>query len=120
LHLAQVYDQMNLPNLACIEVLIKRRMLIEHAHTGRPDAPSYEGDEHFMGFRESADSSVVDPAVIEYTADKMAQKHKIVEVARKSQEDRARAGANPTRPPVNPRAAPKAGAAASGSGGSPG
>ena len=46
-----------------------------------------------MGYRESVDGSVIDPAVIEYTSDKLAQRHKIVEVYRRSIEDRTRVSA---------------------------
>ena len=46
-----------------------------------------------MGDRESVDCSVIDPAVIEYTSDKLAQRNRIVEVNRRSNEDRARVSA---------------------------
>jgi hypothetical protein len=46
-----------------------------------------------MGYRESVDGSVIDPAVIEHASDKLAQRHKIVEVNRRSIEDRTRVSA---------------------------
>ena len=79
-----------MPNLARVEVLIKRKMLIEHAHPGRPYIPNYEGDEFFMGVRESRAGSGVDPAVIEYMSDMLAQLHKIKEVSRRAAEDKTK------------------------------
>ena len=40
LNLMMCYDQLNLPAIAAAEALNRRRTLIEHAHQGRPDAPS--------------------------------------------------------------------------------
>ena len=72
LHFGVVYDQVCLSNLAMAEVLVKRRMLIERAHAGgRSAAPTYEGGDYFMGVRESADGSVVDPLAIRYTAERL-------------------------------------------------
>lgn len=62
------YDQLNLPSLASAEALNRRRTLIEVAHQGRPDAPSYEGSEEIMGMREAADGSVIDPALTQHAA----------------------------------------------------
>ena len=82
-------DQVVLPNLAGIEVLVRRRSLIEHAHAGRPEAPSYEGSEYLLGFRDNADGSIVDPAAVRYASERMGQDAKIEEQRRK-------------RPPVPP------------------
>ena len=46
------YDQLNIPSLACAEALNRRRALIEVAHQGRPEAPSYEGADEILGVRD--------------------------------------------------------------------
>lgn len=63
LHYMVSYDQLNVVSLASAEALNRRRALIEIAHQGRPEGPSYEGAEEILGVRESADGSVVDPAI---------------------------------------------------------
>lgn len=52
------YDQLNIASLASAEALNRRRTLIEIAHQGRPEAPSYEGAEEILGVRQSADGSL--------------------------------------------------------------
>ena len=50
LHYNVTYDQLAVPNLACIEVMVRRRMLIDRAHPGgRGATPVSEGSGHFMG-----------------------------------------------------------------------
>ena len=71
LDLAIGYDQLQVVNLASFECLIKRRMLIEKAYEGRPEAPRYEGAEHFMGYRDTDAGVYVDPAAVKFQAQKM-------------------------------------------------
>ena len=49
LELAVTYDCINVANLACMEVLCRRRQLLAEAHVQNPSAPSYEGSEYFLG-----------------------------------------------------------------------
>ncbi|CAK9080024.1 unnamed protein product [Durusdinium trenchii] len=83
-----VYDQLNLPGLAPAEALNRRRALIEHAHSGRPDTPSYEGAEDFMGIKDTADGSLVDPALLQFTAKRQAAKAEIMKQSRLAAEER--------------------------------
>ena len=71
------YDQLNLGALASAEALNRRRSLIEVAHQGRPEAPSYEGAEEFLGLRESTDGSVIDPALTQHAAKRQAAKAEV-------------------------------------------
>lgn len=73
LDLAITYDQLQVVNLASIECLVKRRMLIEDAYHGRPEAPRYDGAEFFMGFRDLDSGEYIDPAVKKYQAQRMKQ-----------------------------------------------
>ena len=63
LNLRTSYDQLNMPALASAEALSRLRMLIEMAHQSRPEAPSYAGAEEVLGVRDTADGSVIDPAL---------------------------------------------------------
>ena len=42
------YDELNLAALASAEALNRRRSLIDVAHQGRPEAPSYEAAEEYL------------------------------------------------------------------------
>ena len=88
LQLMMSYDQLNLPALASAEALNRRRALIEHAHSGRPDTPSYEGAEEFMGIKDTADGSLVDPALLQHTAKRQAAKAEIMKQSRLAAEER--------------------------------
>ena len=70
LHLLMCYDQVQICNLAGAEALNRRRVLIEVAHAGHPDTPSYEGAEEYLGHKESAYGTVADPALTAYVAGK--------------------------------------------------
>ena len=68
-------------------------MLIERAHGGgRSSAPVYEGAEHFMGIREAADGSVIDPAVVRYTAERLHAESEVLKQQRLSQAERRAIG----------------------------
>ena len=51
LNLLLCYDQLNVSALASAEALNRRRTLIEQAHQGRPEAPSYEAADDIMGIQ---------------------------------------------------------------------
>ena len=82
------YDQLNVGALASSEAMNRRRTLIEHAHQGRPDAPSYEGSEEFLGIRESADGSIIDPALTQHAARRQAAKAEVLKQSRLAAEER--------------------------------
>ena len=85
------YDQWNVPNSACCEVLIKRRQLIERAYNmGGADAPNYSGSDHFQGIRESSDGSIIDPALTKYTGDKLHSEYEVTKNARLAWGERGR------------------------------
>lgn len=88
LNLMMCYDQLNLCGLASAEALNRRRSLIEHAHQGRPDAPSYEGAEDFLGVREAADGSIMDPALTSHVAKKQATRAEIMKQTRLAAEEK--------------------------------
>ena len=82
------YDQLNLAALASAEALNRRRTLIEFAHQGRPEAPSYEGAEDFLGVRESADGSIIDPALTQHAARRAASKAEVLKQQRLASEEK--------------------------------
>ena len=87
LHYMMTYDQLNLGNLAGVEALAKRMMLLEEAYRGRPSAPSYEGAEHFVGARESMDGNLVDPGLVKHVATKLKEESEVKKEQRKWREE---------------------------------
>ena len=59
-HLFRSCDQLNVGNLAGFETPVRRMQLIEFAHQGKPESPSYDGAEDFMGQTESTDGTVIE------------------------------------------------------------
>ena len=87
LHYGCCYDQLNMGNVAMVESLIKRIMLIEQAYQGRPTAPVYDGAEHWMGVQESLDGTLIDPAARKQVADKLKEDAAIKKEGRKWREE---------------------------------
>ena len=82
------YDQLNIPSLAGAECLNRRRSLIEMAHQGRPEAPSYECAEDVLGIKESADGSVIDPGLGQHAAKRQSAKAEILKQTRLAVEEK--------------------------------
>ncbi|CAE7763388.1 NHX3 [Symbiodinium sp. CCMP2456] len=91
LNLMTSYDQLNTPSLASAEALNRRRTLIEVAHQGRPEAPSYEGAEEILGTRDSADGSIIDPALTRHAARRQADRAEVLKQNRLAAEERRHA-----------------------------
>jgi hypothetical protein len=89
--LAQYYDQLDIVNVACLEVLIKRRMLLEQSVEGRPENPSVAGAEHFMGYRDG-EAGYIDPAARAFQAARMREENAITREAGLRREELASAG----------------------------
>ena len=70
-----------------MEVLIKRRMLIEQAYRGRPDAPRFEGADHFMGFGDESNGTYIDPSAVRYQTSKIKEETGIYRELRLKREE---------------------------------
>ncbi|CAE8582272.1 unnamed protein product [Polarella glacialis] len=93
LELLTCCDQVALTNLAGAEVAVKRRMLIEQAYQGRPDAPRWDGAEYLMGYKDSEDGRYIDPEAVKYQASKLKEDSQIMKESRlKREEDAAKQG----------------------------
>ena len=83
LDLAVSSDQLQLANLASIEVLVSRRMLLEDAHrnAGADGVLKLQGSEHIMGYVEGDNGEVVNPAALKFRASKMRSENDARRVA---------------------------------------
>ena len=83
---ALVYDALNVSNLACMELVVRRKQLLAEAHSYNPMAPSYEGADHYMGTAYRPGGAIVTPELTEYVARKMQQESSILKERRKLSE----------------------------------
>ena len=104
------YDQLNLGALASAEALNRRRSLIE-AGQGRPEAPSYEGAEEFLGIREAMEGSVID----QHAAKRQAAKAEVLKQNRLAAEEKPHLRPGPPDKPKRAKGGGKANEKSSGS-----
>jgi len=88
LELAVCYDQLQIQNLAAFEVVVRRRMLLEHAYRDKSD-PNFIGAEHFMGYRTEEVADMVDPAIQRYQAARLKEEGQVLKEARIKREELA-------------------------------
>ena len=87
LETAVSWDQLNITNCACMEVLIKRRMLLEDAYKGRPEAPRFEGAEHFMGWSMDEGGEIVDPDAVRVRSNRLKEETAVLRELRLKREE---------------------------------
>ena len=109
LDMALTYDGLCVSNLACFELLVRRKQLLAEAHSYNPAQPSYDGSEHWMGNRFKPGGAIVVPALSEYVAKKMHEEAQILKERRKLEENKPKK--QPNKP--SPKQPPKGGAGAS-------
>ena len=98
LDLLQWYDQLNMPNCVAAEVALKRRMLLEDAYDGRPEAPQFEGTDHFMGHKDSESGKFVDKEAVRYRANMLKEESVVLrEMRLKKEEDGHMRGGPPNK-----------------------
>lgn len=83
------YDQLCLPNLAGVEAMTRRLTTIEQAYHNRADQPTYEHADYMSGVIDTADGSLLPPALVEYTARRLKQDADVMREVRKAAEVRA-------------------------------
>ena len=111
---ALCYDSLNVCNLACVELICRRRQLIADAHASSPGQPSYLGAEHYLGDTYKAGGGIVVPALTDYVSRKMQAQSQILKEKRKLAEVTGGKGGKgkPSSPPkAPPQGKPSGGAA---------
>lgn len=103
---AVTYDALNISNLACMELVCRRRQLIADAHAQTPGMPSYLAADHFMGQTYRSGGGVVTSTLTEHVAKQMASQAQIMKEKRKLEEAK---GKGKTKTPKPPAGNPKAG-----------
>ena len=72
------HDRLNLKNLLCIDVLVRRLMVHENAVSEDPENPSYTGARHFMGSGENRGGALVAPSLRAHVASELAKESAIM------------------------------------------
>ena len=89
LHFGLCYDQLNLVNCAWAERIDKRRALLEKAYRDGAQAPNFEGAEHMLGWKRPVDGTLIDPAVLKFTSERLHQKAEVDKQARLARAERS-------------------------------
>jgi hypothetical protein len=90
--LAVMYDGLCISNLACFELLIRRKQLLAEAHVHNPGAPNYEGADHWLGMGCRPGGAIVVQALTQHVSGKMEAESRILKERRKAGENRAALG----------------------------
>ena len=93
-----MYDCLNPANLACMELIARRRQLIAQAHSLNPSVPSYDGADLFLGNQYRAGGGIVVPALRDHVSKGMQAESQILKERRKLAENRG-AGRGSNQPP---------------------
>ena len=100
---ALCYDSLNIANLSCMELVVRRRQLIADAHSGTPGAPSYLGAEHYLGETYKHGGGIVVPALTDHVSRKMQAQAQILKEKRKLAESSGKGGKTKNdKPPKAP------------------
>lgn len=88
IELAATVDQVNVGSLISFEFLVRRLQLIEEAHVMAPNAPSYDGSEHWMGSGRRKGGVLVSPALAKHVATRAREETEVAKERRKAKEER--------------------------------
>ena len=102
---AVTYDCLAVPNLACFELLVRRKQLIAEAHSYNPASPSYDGADHWLGNQFKPGGAIVVPALTEHVAKKMQAESQIMKERCKLEEAKGKAKGKPPKGPKGSQAA---------------
>ena len=102
LDMAVLYDGLIVSNLACFELVVRRKQLLAEAHVYNPAAPSYDGADHFMGTTYRPGGAIVVPSLTEHVSKKLHEESQIMKERRKMSEARGRGRRRGDKPPKTP------------------
>ena len=93
------YDGLNVVNLACFELIVRRKQLLAEAHVGNPGAPSYEAADFFMGNKYRPGGGIVVPALTQQVAQQMHEESQVMKEKRKLLEAKGAGKKGKNQPP---------------------
>ena len=96
--MAVKFDGLNIVNLACFEMICRRKQLLAEAHVGNPSAPSYEAADYFMGQRFRPGGGIVIPSLTAQVSSRMHEESQILKEKRKLIEAKGKGKGKPPAP----------------------
>ena len=81
-------DQLNVVNLVGMEIVVRRLILLEEAHSVDPGQPSFEGWEHWLGLGERRAGILIPPELSRHVARKVGDEAAVAKERRKAKEER--------------------------------
>ncbi|CAK0829896.1 unnamed protein product [Prorocentrum cordatum] len=103
-------DGLNAMNLVGVELLLRRITLHEEAVAENPEAPSYEGSDHYLGISERSGGAQMAPSLRAHVATELSKETANLREERKAREARA-AGVAVAKAKADPSASAKSGLA---------
>ena len=85
---SMVVDQLNVVNLVSMEIVGRRLILLEEAHSVDPGAPSFEGWEHWLGLGERRAGVLIPPELSRFVAKRVGDEAAVAKERRKAKEER--------------------------------
>ena len=89
------FDCLSVPNLACFELLVRRKQLIAEAQSYSPSSPNYKGADYWLGSQFQPGGAIVVPALTEHVAKKLQAESQILKERRKLEEAKGKAKGKP-------------------------
>ena len=85
---SMVVDQLNVVNLVSMEIIGRRLILLEEAHSVDPGQPSFEGWEHWLGLGERRAGVLIPPELSRFVAKRVGDEAAVAKERRKAKEER--------------------------------
>ena len=85
---AIVVDQLNVVNLVAMEIVGRRIIFLEEAHSVDAGAPSFEGWEHWLGLGERRAGILIPPELSRFVAKRVGDEAAVAKERRKAGEER--------------------------------
>jgi hypothetical protein len=82
-------DQINLANLAGVELLMRRRALIREAHRLSPSSPDYSASHHYMGWARRREAGATHTGLTKFVAEQLRDEAAIAKETRRAREERS-------------------------------
>ena len=98
LDVAISYDCLQVSNLACFELLVRRKQLLAEAHAYNPNSPNYQGADYWMGTKYRQGGGIVISSLTEHVARKLHADSQILKERRKLEEAKGKGKSLPPKP----------------------
>jgi hypothetical protein len=85
---SMVVDQLNVVNLVSMEIIGRRLILLEEAHSVDPGQPSFEGWEHWLGLGERRAGVLIPLELSRFVAKRVGDEAAVAKERRKAKEER--------------------------------